>query len=184
MDETLKTEPQPAAGPDRRKKRGRGALWAFIAVVIAFGAGFLWQYFEASRVRSELADTEQLLRVERLRVQLARAAIAAQAGEYEAARRQMSTLFEALDNEAPTLPENVQRGAERLLSMRDDIITGLSRANPEMARVLFRMLDRLETAAEATPPAPARTQPAAGSTAAPAPANAEPGGVRNDTGGG
>ncbi len=86
--------PGAASAP---RKRGPGFLWFLIAVLLAFGAGFGWQFYEASLVRTELSETQQELMVERLRVRLGQAAIAAQSGDYEAARQRMSDFFTRLD---------------------------------------------------------------------------------------
>ncbi|NIP82738.1 MAG: hypothetical protein GWM90_27370 [Gemmatimonadetes bacterium] len=146
MDETPGTEPRPAMEPVR-KKRGRGMLWALLAVVVAFLAGFGWQWYEASTVRDELAATRQELRVERLRVRLGQATLAAQAGDYESARQQMSEFFTTVQQQSATLPDSVAAVTDGLLAMRDEVITGLSRSNPEFAGVLYGMLERFRNAA-------------------------------------
>lgn len=126
-------------------KTGRkGAPWGLLVVlvVLAFAGGFLWQFYEASTVRDQLTAAEQELALERLRVHLGQAALAAQAGNYEPARRQMSTFFTQLQEEAPAMPPQVQSLAQDFLSMRDEVITGLSRSNPEYAGVLYGMLEQ------------------------------------------
>lgn len=164
----------------RSGKKGRGLLWSFVAVVLAFGAGFGWQYYEASQVREELAVTQQQLMVERLRVRLGQAAMAAQTGNYESARLRMSRFFTELDGAAPTLPVPLDAIAAQILARRDDVITGLSRANPEYAEVLYGMLDRFRSAAglEEEQPGP---EPVAPEPAAPEPDSATAEGVDNDT---
>ena len=136
------------------RSRGRGFLWGFIAVLLAFGAGFGWQFYEATLVREELARTQQELVVERLRVRLGQAAIAAQSGDYEAARQRMSDFFTRLDQVQPELPDSTAVVADGFLAMRDDVITGLSRSNPEYAGVLYGMLDRFRSAAGLAEPTP------------------------------
>ncbi len=184
MDTGTQTQ-TPAAAP---RKRGRGFLWGFIAVLLAFGAGFGWQYYEGSLIRDELAQTRQELMVERLRVRLGQAAIAAQNGDYEAARQRMSDFFTRLDASQTELPPAMAGISTDFLGMRDDVITGLSRSNPEYAGLLYNMLNRFRsvagleeqmTPAETTPAEPA-TEPAA------APAGADtsvPMGAAADTGG-
>lgn len=178
--ETHTTIPEP-------RKRGRGFLWGFIAVLLAFGAGFGWQFYEASMVRDELALTQQALTIERLRVQLGQAAISAQAGDYETARQQMSQFFTRLDQAQLALPDGVAPIADEFLAMRDEVITGLSRSNPEFADVLYGMLDRFRSVAgldeqiQAPAPAPQAEQPAAPAEQQPDTASAmemevEPGG--------
>lgn len=160
------------------QKRGRGLLWGFIAVVLAFAAGFGWQFYEASLVRDELSATQQELMVERLRVRLGQAAIAAQSGDYESARQQMSNFFTRLEEARLVLPDSTAVAADEFLAMRDEVITGLSRSNPEYADVLYGMLERFRNIAglEAQPAAvrPEEPEPAVGDTG-PAP-DTPPGG--------
>lgn len=154
------------AGPARK-----GAPWGllFVLVVLAFAAGFLWQFYEATTVRDQLAVAEQQLALERLRVHLGQAAIAAQSGEFEPARRLMSTFFSQLQEESATMTPQVRRVAERFLGMRDDVITGLSRSNPEYAAILYGMLQEFGNALDALPPPAGEPAPGADpGTAAPA----------------
>lgn len=183
MDEVPGTGPRTPAEPAKTRVAGRTLLWAMAAVVVAFLAGFLWQYMEASSVRSELEATEQQLRVARLRVQLAQAGIAAQGGDFESARVQMSELFTRLEEAGATLPEPVAALAQDFLTVRDEVITGLSRSNPHYAEVLFGMLDRLRAATEpgATPVAPSGG--ATSDSAAPGAPGEDPAGAAGDTGG-
>lgn len=152
MDDTGTQTVQP-------KKRGRGIFWSFIFVLLAFGAGFGWQFYEANLVREELAATQQELMVERLRVRLGQAAIAAQAGDYESARMRMSEFFTRLDEAQPTLPGPTATVADEFLAMRDQVITGLSRSNPEFAGVLYGMLDRFRNVAGLEEQIPTAPQP-------------------------
>ena len=110
------------------KKRGRSMLWGLLAVVIAFTAGFLWQFYEATTVRDQLTVAEQELAMERLRVHLGQAALAAQSGNYEMARQQMSGFFGRLEDLPVGVDPAVAAVAENFLDMRDEVITGLSRS--------------------------------------------------------
>ena len=176
MDETPRTEPRPSTEMERgARRKERWILWALAAVVVAFLAGFLWQYFEASSVRSELEVTARELRVERLRIQLAQAAIDAQAGEFERARQQMSAFFTEIGRDAEPLPEQVQRVSEEFLTRRDEVITGLSRASAEYSGVLFGMLDRLNAAAGAMAPTGPQPETPPADTGAPATTGGEGG---------
>jgi uncharacterized protein HemX len=145
-DTTPDTHP-PAPGAVR-KKSGKGVLWGLLAVIIAFSAGFLWQFFEASTVRADLGEAERSLVEERLRVRLGQAALAAQSGEYESARLQMSEFFSQAQENAGALTTEVRGVTSDFLAMRDEIITGLSRSNPEYADVLYGMLETLGSAIE------------------------------------
>ena len=156
MNDTTHTVSQP-------RRRGRGFLWGFIAVLLAFAAGFGWQFYEASLVRDELASTQQELVVERLRVRLGQAAIAAQSGDYESARQRMSNFFTRLDEVRLALPDTIAFVADEFLAMRDEVITGLSRSNPAYADVLYGMLDRFRNVAgleDEVRPAPVRPEEA------------------------
>lgn len=139
---TASTPPTTAA----RKERGRPALWGALAILIAFSAGFLWQYVEARTVRSDLAAVERELEMERLRVHLGQAALSAQSGDFEMARQQMSTFFKQLQESAGAMSPEVRTIADDYLNMRDEVITGLSRSNPEYAAILFGMHQRLSAA--------------------------------------
>jgi hypothetical protein len=149
MDETPRTEPRESAERPGIRTGRHGWLWALLFVILAFLIGFFWQFYQATTVRATLAATEHELVVERLRVQLANAAIAAQAGQYEASRREMSDFFNRIHAQRAILPQELRPVADEFLAMRDDVITGLSRANPEYAGVLFGMLDRFEAAVPA-----------------------------------
>lgn len=167
MDDTPRTDrtatPDPTPDPTRsaasttattstsptrpgRKDRGRGVLWAVLAILIAFSAGFLWQYLEARAVRAELTAIEQELELERLRVTLGQAALAAQSGDFEMARQQMSTFFNQLQESSDAMSPEVQTIADDYLAMRDEVITNLSRSNPEYGTILYGMHERLRAA--------------------------------------
>lgn len=143
MNETPGPGTRPATSRPNRKTAGKGVLLAVLAVVIAFFIGFFWQWYVAGNVRSDLDRAEQELKVERLRVQLAQAAMAAHADDFEDARALMSDFFTQLQDQREELPPELERAADDMLSQRDDVITGLSRANPEYAGVLRRMLRRI-----------------------------------------
>lgn len=148
MDETTHSDTHAdTTGAVPRKSR-RGVPWSafLVLVVIAFAAGALWQYYEASTAREQLTAVQQELEVERLRVELVQAALSANAGDFETARTRMSALFTQLQERSPTLPAQVGGVAESFLGMRDEVITGLSRSNPEYAGVLFGMVEELDTA--------------------------------------
>lgn len=149
MNDTPRTETAATPPPPRKStggKRGKGVLWGLLAVVVAFFAGFLWQFHEASTARGDLAAVEQELALERLRVHLGQAALAAQSDDYERARQQMSTFFDQLQEQGPDLNAETRAIADDFLSMRDNVITGLSRSNAEYAAVLYDMHQRLAAA--------------------------------------
>jgi hypothetical protein len=148
MDHTRGTERREPATPGATRPDGRWIGFGLVAIVIAFLIGFGWQFYRATTVGQTLRGVEQDLVVERLRVQLANATIAAQEGRYELARRTMSDFFTRLHTERQLFERRAPiRGlADEFLAMRDEVITGLSRANPEYADVLRGMLDRFNEA--------------------------------------
>lgn len=152
--DTGPTMPPPGGPRGRGTSSGKKLLWGLIAVAVAFLAGFGWQYYNARTIGERLEQTEQALAVERLRVGLAQAAVAAQSGDFEAARSQMSDFFTAVQGRLEELPPDMRAVAEELLRDRDEIITGLSRANPEAAEHLYGMLLRFRTSV-GDPPATA-----------------------------
>ncbi len=149
MVETPGREPHDTRARKTSPLAGKGVLVGLIAVVLAFFVGFFWQFYQATTVRQTLAETERELVVERLRVQLANAAIAAQGGRYEAARREMSDFYDRAQTQRWALPDRLATVTDEFFAMRDDVITGLSRANPEYADVLYGMLDRFDDAVPA-----------------------------------
>jgi hypothetical protein len=146
MHDRPNTTPHEAPRRARPRPGKRGILWGVIAVVIAFLIGFFWQFYQATTVRATLADTEQALVLERMRFQLANAALAAQGGRYEEARSEMSSFYNRAHAEQWALPDRLRTVTSEFLTMRDDVITGLSRSNPEYAGVVFGMLQRFEEA--------------------------------------
>lgn len=145
MDETTNPETTSRTTGAEPPSTRTGVPWGVMLVllVIAFGVGFGWQFYEATTVRGELSAAQQELEVERLRIQLGQAALAAHSGDFEAARTQMSDFFTQLQEKAPAMPAEVRRVAEDFLNMRDEVITGLSRSNPEYAAVLYGMVEEL-----------------------------------------
>lgn len=159
-----------------REKTRRGVPWGVLIVltIIAFAVGFLWQFYEATTAREELSAVEQELEVERLRIHLGQAALAANSGDFEAARTQMSSFFTQLQDQAPAMPAEVRSVGDDFLTMRDEVITGLSRSNPEYAAVLYGMVEDLGEAIARSRGEPGGTTDRSGA-AAPAAPEARPG---------
>lgn len=84
--------------------------------------------------------------MERLRVHLGQAALAAQSGNYELARQQMSGFFGKLEDLPAGLDPALVGVSDDFLNMRDEVITGLSRSNPEYADVVYGMYENLNGA--------------------------------------
>lgn len=166
MDETTHSDTHADTTGAAPRKSRRGVPWSalLVLVVIAFAAGSLWQYYEASTAREQLTALQQELEVERLRVDLVQAALSANAGDFETARTRMSALFTQLQERSPTLPAQVSGTAESFLVMRDEVITGLSRSNPAYAGILFGMVEELENAIGRSRGEPTVGPPAGGTT--------------------
>lgn len=148
MDETPRTESTPHATRPGSTTTGGWLGWALGALAIGFFVAFIWQFYQATTARGQLSAVEQELVIERLKVRLGQAALAAQSGDYETARRQTSAFYTRLQENTPALTPDVRRVADDLLAMRDDVITGLSRGNPEYAGVLYGMLETFTNAVD------------------------------------
>lgn len=135
----------PAGGSGGRRSSGKAYLWWTLAVLLAFAAGFGWQYYRAMGIESRLEETERELAVERLRIGLAQAAVAAQSGDYETARREMSDFFTSMQGQLDELPADLRTVGQDMLITRDEVITELSRSNPLAAERLYDMLLRFRT---------------------------------------
>ena len=127
--------------------RTRTSLLALIAVLIAFLIGAGWQLIGAREARStleqataQLDSTRTELDFEQLQSTLALAAVAAQFGNFERSRQLTSDFFTELQATVVQAPEAGRGALEQILATRDATITLLSRAQPEAALGLARML--------------------------------------------
>lgn len=147
--------------------KGRAWLFAIFAVVVAFGAGYGWQYMRATELQQQLDTTLDRVAALELQGEAGQASLLAQQGDFEAARRRASTFFTELQALADENDANTSTYAP-ILAQRDEVITALSRANPEAAALLASIYARIS----GTEPPPVQRaepmQPAApaGSTAA------------------
>ncbi|NIQ56013.1 MAG: hypothetical protein GWN71_22415, partial [Gammaproteobacteria bacterium] len=76
--------------------KGRAWLFAIFAVVVAFGAGYGWQYNRAMDLERQLASAQDELELLRLRGEIGQASLLAQRGDFEGARRRASSFFTQL----------------------------------------------------------------------------------------
>jgi hypothetical protein len=156
-------------------KSARGWLVAILAIIIAFGVGYGWQYTKVVQVQKELAATRAQLQVQTLYVELGQTAFEAQRGNYEQARREASAFFTALQSVVDSMSVDQKTPFEPILAERDNVITALSRANPDAADMLSGLFARIR--GEAPPamrtPAESTTQPAPATTQS-TPATAKP----------
>jgi hypothetical protein len=144
----------------------RNTLIAIVAVVIAFGAGAAWQFNEAHQARMELEAAREAVvesdlqrAMERLEAKLAMATVAAQFGEFERGRVLASEFFDLLQEATAVAPESARAGLTALLTRRDDIITMLSRSEPQAPIELATLLALLQNALGTEPTMTGTTQP-------------------------
>lgn len=144
----------------------RNTLIAIVAVVVAFGAGAGWQFNEAHQARTELEAAREAVvesdlqrAMERLEAKLAMATVAAQFGEFERGRVLASEFFDLLQEATAVAPESARAGLTALLARRDDIITMLSRSEPQAPIELATLLALLQNALGTEPTVTGSTQP-------------------------
>lgn len=163
--------------PSRRSGGGaKKFFWFLVAILLAFGAGFGWQWWEAREVRTELdqmearADSLELrLTFQELGNTLATAVMQATYGNYEPARRAASEFFTGLQREAANAPAGASRDIRAVLAERDATITALSRSETESRDVLANLFIRYRRATGISAPDLGTSPPAAGDTGAATP---------------
>ena len=145
----------------------RNTLLAVLAVLVAFGIGFGWQYADAHRLGGELAVASEALELQRLESTLGAATIEAQRGSYEIARQHASDFFTGLQSAAGTVREDLRPPLSDMLAQRDAMITALSRSDPQSGPLLAQLFVRFrlalgeEVGPQGAPPAtPPRPEPA------------------------
>jgi len=125
----------------------RNILIVIAMLVVSFGIGAAWQYAQADHARRELATTTTELEtvrhdlaLERLESTLALATVAAQLGNFERARQLASDFFTGLQDNGAASSDAERAAFSEMLRTRDEIITSLSRSQPEAGLNLARML--------------------------------------------
>lgn len=126
----------------------RTIVWVVAAAVLAFLAGFGWQYTRASRLDVRLTNTSRLLTESQIEASLATALINAQQGNFELARQRASEFFTRLEQEQRTLGAEAPPKFRSLLSQRDATITMLSRSSPEAVELLQHLYTEYRTGAK------------------------------------
>jgi hypothetical protein len=106
-----------------------------IAVVLAFGLGFVPMWLKAGRHASERDSAQRQVRLLQFEVWAAAAAGDARRGEYELARQAASQFFTVLREEVDLGPGSSLSSAQQdalkpLLTQRDNLITLLARNDP------------------------------------------------------
>lgn len=128
---------------ERVEKRtlNRRLLVPVIAVLVAFGLGFVPMWLKAMENAKQRDTAERQMRLLRLEALIAGAAVDARRGEYETARQGASQFFTLLLQElnlekASALTVEQKEGLKELLAQRDDLITLLARSDPASAERL------------------------------------------------
>lgn len=142
--------------------------WLLVAAgfVLAFLIGFGWQFARADAFQAQLDQTRRELTFQRLESTLAAATIAAQSGSYEPARQLASDFFTRLQGSMQQAPPAGRAQLQQILSQRDQVITDLSRADPQSAAVLVALFSRYRVAMGEAPVerAPAKSTTSAASS--------------------
>jgi hypothetical protein len=162
MPDTATSPPRSPAPRDQRRQRV--GLYAMV-LTIAFLLGWVPMWLTARERARELETLEQQLRATQLENQLARAALLARRGEYEAAREAASRFYTDAGQEiaGDRLPQFQRESLRTLIADRDDIITLLARSDPSSAErlaelyVAYQQLPR-ENGPSASPTVPDPTR--------------------------
>lgn len=149
------------------RSRVQRALIIAGLLLLAFFIGFLPQWLRARSLQSELRVAQEEVTTLDLGARLGAALAEAQRGNYERSRQLMADFFRDLDGRRPNIENAEQRREiDAIMSERDELITQLSRAEPEATSRLNLMYTRYfasfhptgRTApAAVTPPPPAST---------------------------
>lgn len=117
-------------------------LQAAGALLLLFLILFGWQFFEAHSARQERSEVERQLVFQRMATDLALAAIEASYGSFEGARELSSTFFTRLQENIDRAPPEGSTTMSSILQQRDEVITALSRRDPESPEILARIFFR------------------------------------------
>ena len=144
---------------------GRQTLGILIAVVVAFGFGYLTAWLPAGqRIRdlegsvaaAEAQTEETQAALERSQLQVSVAALLGQLGEvyvdvnannFGVAAEKVTPFFDGLSSlleSDPALGASRAQALRDILSRRDEIVSDLAQANPEVRRKVGQMFTRLQ----------------------------------------
>ena len=131
---------------------------AVTGVLIAFLIGFVPSWMRARSLDRELTETRHELAIARLQGRLGASLAEAQRSNYERARQLMTGFFTGLQQNLPRVEDPAQRRElQAILQQRDEIITLLSRAEPESTQRLMlldtRYFAAMDPAGQETPTA-------------------------------
>jgi uncharacterized membrane protein YccC len=117
---------------------------AVLGLALAFLIGFIPSWSRLRALEQQLERTELELQMSRLQGRLGAAHAEAQRSNYERARQLMTQVFAGLQANLPQITDPEQRqAAELILGQRDEIITQLSRAEPESTHRLMLLYTRM-----------------------------------------
>jgi hypothetical protein len=127
--------PQPA---ERNWSFGRRALFYVAGIAFIFLLGFLPMWLKAISLEKQDAATRRDLRLARVELALASAAIDARRADYEPARLSAIDFFTGITAEMQPGADSALTAAQSeslkpLLAQRDDLITLLARSDPASA---------------------------------------------------
>ncbi|MEO6394093.1 MAG: hypothetical protein ABIP75_19720 [Pyrinomonadaceae bacterium] len=122
-----------------------------VALVVVFMLGFGPMWWKSHKLGTELATTQNELRINKWQNALATAAIDARRGEYESARQSASKFFSEVSSEMVKTSDSAFTTAQTeslkgVLAPRDEIITLLARNDPVAADKLTAMHVAFRTA--------------------------------------
>jgi hypothetical protein len=153
-------------------------------LVIAFLLGFVPEWMGKRNADRDLAAARQELRLSRLQGRLGAAVAEAMRSNYERSRQLMAGYFSGLQDALPAVDNPRQHTAlSGILAQRDEMITLLSRAQPESSQRLMLLYSTMFTAIDpqgavgttVTPtPLPPAAPPADSAKPKPAPARPAP----------
>jgi len=131
-------------------------------LVIAFLLGFVPEWMGKRNADRALAEARQELRLSRLQGRLGAAVAEAMRSNYERSRQLMAGYFSGVQDALPAVESARQRTAlTGILAQRDEMITLLSRAQPESSQRLMLLYSTMFTAID--------PQGAVGTTVTPTP---------------
>lgn len=137
-------------------------LLGVVALALVFALGFFPQWSRAGSLQAELERTQHELTMARLEGRLGAALAESQRSNYERARQLMADFYPDLqDNLARVGDPADRRALQAILDQRDEVITLLSRAEPESTQRLmllytqyFQAVDPAAGTAPAVTPSP------------------------------
>jgi hypothetical protein len=119
------------------------------AIVLAFLIGFVPTWSHARSLEREAAVTRFELRLARLQGRMGAALTEAMRSNYERSRQIMTEVFSELQAVSPALTQPERRAAaDQVLAHRDEMVTLLSRNEPESVQRLMLLYTRFAAAVD------------------------------------